>query len=85
MVKRYRLARTAGQRSGNRDAQAYHLTLEIEIHNLGQQTQKFAYRLDGVNGLPLEGWWYSTKIHPTRFAAAGRAMSCGARRGTGTA
>ena len=30
-----------------------------------------AYRLDGPTGLPLEGWWYTYKTHPTQFGGAG--------------
>ncbi len=50
----------------------YDLNLAVEIENLGDQTQDLAYRLDGVNGLTLEGWWYSTKISPNWGGAAAR-------------
>ena len=30
-----------------------------------------SYRLDGPNGLTLEGWWYLSKIHRQMFASAG--------------
>jgi len=73
LVKRYRLARTPDAELDNSTYKSYHLTLEIEIHNKdeGAADQQIAYRLDGPNGLPLEGWWYSNKIHPTKFSAAG--------------
>ncbi|MBC8869717.1 MAG: YidC/Oxa1 family insertase periplasmic-domain containing protein [Planctomycetes bacterium] len=73
LVKRYRLARTPDAELDNNTYKSYHLTLEIEIHNKdeGAADQQIAYRLDGPNGLPLEGWWYSNKIHPTKFSAAG--------------
>jgi YidC/Oxa1 family membrane protein insertase len=49
----------------------YHLDLNITVHNLAATAQKVAYRLDGPNGLPLEGWWYSNKVHPKMFRIAG--------------
>ena len=50
----------------------FHLGLTVEIENLGQETQDLAYRLEGVNGVTLEGWWYSHKISPNWGAAAAR-------------
>ena len=49
----------------------YHLDLDISLHNQAAESQKIAYRLDGPNGLPLEGWWYSNKVHPKMFRIAG--------------
>ncbi len=41
----------------------YDLTLEVSIRNDGEvDARTVAYRLDGPNGLPIEGWWYATKI-----------------------
>jgi len=71
LVKRYRLAKTPPQELANSSFPSYHLQLELEIRNLGDNPQQVAYRLDGSNGLPLEGWWYLAKIHPRMFAAAG--------------
>ncbi len=50
---------------------AYHLNLEIEIRNLGENELPVSYKLDGPTGLPLEGWWYTNKIHPKMFNTAG--------------
>nr|MCU0874850.1 PDZ domain-containing protein [Pirellulaceae bacterium] len=71
LVKRYRLAKTPPADRANSAFPSYHLQLELEIRNRGATPQQVAYRLDGPNGLPLEGWWYVTKIHPKMFAAAG--------------
>lgn len=71
IVKRYRLAATPADELKNSNFKSYHLELELEIHNLGNQPQDVAFRLDGPNGLPLEGWWYSNKIHPRMFRGAG--------------
>ena len=49
----------------------YHLDYDIEIRNLSDEPQRIAYRQDGPNGLPLEGFWYSNKLHPTMFYIAG--------------
>lgn len=52
-------------------AEAYAITMELEIHNRGARPLPVAYSLEGPTGLPLEGWWYSYKVHPSRFGAAG--------------
>jgi len=59
IVKRYTLTNT------------YHINLDVSLHNQAAKAQKIAYRLDGPNGLPLEGWWYSNKVHPKMFRVAG--------------
>ncbi len=71
IVKRYLLAPTPEADLDNAIFPSYHLLFEIEIRNTGKQRQQLAYRLDGPNGLPTEGWWYSNKIHPEWFASAG--------------
>lgn len=69
IVKRYRLVPAPAD--APRTTTGYHLDFDIEIHNLGQEEQTVAYRLNGPNGLPLEGWWYINKIHPKMFQSAG--------------
>ena len=49
----------------------YHFDFEIELVNRGGTPIELGYRLDGPTGLPLEGWWYSYKTHPTSFGGAG--------------
>ena len=71
IVKRYRLTEVPRTEADNAVFRGYHLTLEIEIHNRGSQDKEVAYRLDGPTGLPLEGWWYTMKVHPTSFGGAG--------------
>ncbi len=46
------------------------LEMDLEIENLGKQPQDLAYRLEGPNGITMEGWWYSTKICPNWFSGA---------------
>ncbi len=50
---------------------AYDLRYEVEILNEGTEPLKVAYQQDGPTGLPLEGWWYVYKTHPTKFSGAG--------------
>lgn len=71
VVKRFRLARVAGDQLSNEAYPAYHLTLEIEFSNRGSEPLMLAHSVDGPNGLPLEGWWYSTKINPRSFSSVG--------------
>jgi YidC/Oxa1 family membrane protein insertase len=68
IVKRYTLAKIPDDA---KESKSYHLTLRVEIHNLGQEQEEVSYRLGGPTGLPLEGWWYSTKLHPVMFYGAG--------------
>jgi YidC/Oxa1 family membrane protein insertase len=49
----------------------YDVNIEIEIANRGASAQTLSYALDGPTGLPTEGWWYSTKMHPTAWSGAG--------------
>jgi len=49
----------------------YHLNMQVSVQNLGEEPQKVSYRLEGPTGLPLEGWWYSTKLNPLMFKGAG--------------
>ena len=48
----------------------YEVDMSMGIENLGPEPQKLAYRLEGPNGLTLEGWWYSNKISPNMFGGA---------------
>lgn len=71
IIKRYRLGKREDVDGlAERDA-PFHLHLEFEIRNKTTASQQVSYRLDGPNGLPLEGWWYSNKIHPHMFYVAG--------------
>jgi YidC/Oxa1 family membrane protein insertase len=69
ITKRYVLAmapKDEPQPSDGAAAPNYDLTLEISIANDAggddAPSRSVAYRLDGPNGLPVEGWWYATKI-----------------------
>jgi len=42
----------------------YELDFNLALKNTGGKPLQVAYRLDGPNGLPKEGWWYLYKVHP---------------------
>lgn len=71
IVKRFRLRKRVGQSNEPAEARAYDLDFDIEIRNLGRSEAQLGYQLDGPTGLTKEGWWYSYKVHPTRFVSAG--------------
>ena len=70
VIKRFRLGRR-GDFGSDLELPPYHLNFELEVVNQADQSQDVAFRLDGPTGLPLEGWWYSHKIHPKMFSGAG--------------
>ncbi len=51
---------------------SYTIDMSVQVENMADEPQKLAYRLEGVNGLTLEGWWYSNKISPNFGGAAAR-------------
>ncbi len=72
IYKRFRLARAPAQvKEGEKEPRLYHLTLELEFVYKGDKPLQLAYQQDGPTGLPLEGWWYTFKTHPTKFGGAG--------------
>ncbi len=49
---------------------SYVIGMSVQVDNLSDQPQDLAYRLEGPNGITLEGWWYSNKISPNFFSGA---------------
>ena len=43
---------------------SYAIAMQVEVQNTSDQPQDLAYRLEGPNGITLEGWWYSYKRSP---------------------
>ncbi len=66
LVKRYRLYPPGDQSDG------YLLDLETVIVNRNDAAVSLSFRQEGLNGMTLEGWWYSVKISPDLFAGAGQ-------------
>ena len=60
------------QRSYTLNPESYAIDMAVQVDNLGDGPQDLAYRLEGANGLTLEGWWYSNKISPNWSGAAAR-------------
>ncbi|QDT03426.1 Membrane protein insertase YidC [Rubripirellula lacrimiformis] len=50
----------------------YSIDMQLQVDNLGDEAQDLSYRLEGPNGVTLEGWWYSNKISPNFSGAAAR-------------
>ena len=76
IIKRYQLnapvtSAAEATETDRRSAFGYHIDFDIEIRNQGPDELALSYELDGANGLPLEGWWYSYKIHTAWFATPG--------------
>lgn len=73
VTRRYRIARVPDDKRDDADHPSFHLHMDVELRNLGQQPLVAAYRLDGPTGLPTEGWWYAlhSKISPNFRGGAG--------------
>ena len=71
IVKRFWLDPVPSEAQDDRDYPGYHLRFEVEVINLSANPTNFAYVIDGPAGLPLEGWWYSHKTHPSKMGGAG--------------
>ncbi|WP_068138362.1 membrane protein insertase YidC [Roseimaritima ulvae] len=50
--------------------ESYLVEMEVGVENKSDEAQQLGYRLEGPNGITLEGWWYSNKISPN-FGGAG--------------
>jgi YidC/Oxa1 family membrane protein insertase len=61
-TKTYELVKIDGDPAADVDAVAYHLVLTLQVTNLDSKPHDVAYRLDGPNGLPIEGSWYASKV-----------------------
>ncbi len=70
LVKRYRLGALTDFEETDLVG-AYHIDMDLELVNSSDAARKLSYTLHGPTGLPLEGWWYSAKIHPKMFYGAG--------------
>jgi YidC/Oxa1 family membrane protein insertase len=62
ILKTYSLVKVPADSLSDPDYKAYNLEFSIKIVNRGESARKVAYRLDGANGLPTEGWWYANKV-----------------------
>ena len=67
--KTYRLQPVPEAEQKNNNYPGYGLTLDLVVKNLGENDLPLRYRLDGPNGLPVEGWWYANKIGRSWSAA----------------
>lgn len=70
VVKRLKAVQVPKELRDDRNFAAYHLEFDLEFRNLSTEPQRIAYRVQGPNGLPVEGWWYAQKVGRT-FSAYG--------------
>ncbi len=70
LIKRYKLSPVPEDQHDDKNYPGYGITLDVEIRNLDNKAIDLAYRLDGPNGLPIEGWWYARKFG-RHWSAAG--------------
>lgn len=68
VFKRYRLPQLAQADVHNIDSRTFHIELEIEVKNDGNEKIDLAYQLDGPTGVTAETWWYANKIHGRQMA-----------------
>lgn len=61
IYKRYLLSAAPAEQKDDPAARFYHVDMEVEIRSLDVPSRQVSYRLQGPNGLPLEGWWYMNK------------------------
>jgi YidC/Oxa1 family membrane protein insertase len=72
ITKTYSLQPVPEEEMANANYRAYHLSVAVEVKNLDTKERKVAYRLDGPNGLPDEGHWYTSKVsHPGVWSGSG--------------
>lgn len=72
VFKKFSLAAAAANDPTTTKNRTYHLNLEVGVENTSDKGMTLQYRLNGPNGIPLEGWWYSTKLHHEKwFGGAG--------------
>ncbi len=71
LEKTYRLARVDEGEHSNPDFPGYHLDVEVAIRSIDGRPHRVAYQLDGPTGLPLEGWWYASKVSHHWFKGVG--------------
>ncbi len=71
ITKTYELVKVDGDPATEPDAKAYHLILSLQVTNNDTKKHDVAYRLDGPNGLPVEGAWFVTSKVGRTWSAEG--------------
>jgi YidC/Oxa1 family membrane protein insertase len=62
ITKRYSLTQVPSEQREDPNFRAYHVQLDVEFHNTAEEPQSLTYQLEGPTGMPLEGWWFASKI-----------------------
>jgi YidC/Oxa1 family membrane protein insertase len=71
IIKSYELVKVEGDPATEPDAKAYNLVLSLQAVNNDTKRHEIAYRLDGPNGLPVEGAWFVTSKVGRTWAGEG--------------
>lgn len=71
VIRRYRLTPAPAEQLDNPAHPAYHIEMEVELRSTSPKGLSVAGKLTGPNGLPIEGWWYTTKISGQWFSSGG--------------
>ncbi len=74
MVKRYRVFPVKNDASDKvaAESDAYTIDFETTIENKADKPIDVSVRHEALAGITLEGWWYSVKVSPHYFTAAGQ-------------
>lgn len=62
VFKRFTITTVPAEELKDKNYPAYHLEVEVSVANLLPSPQTVSYKLQGPNGLPIEGFWYSQKV-----------------------
>ncbi len=63
VVKTFTLAEVPANEKDDGTLKAYHVGFDVQIINKGTQPREVAYQIDGPSGLPIEGYWYASKVY----------------------
>ena len=63
VVKTFTLAEVPANEKDDSTLKAYHLGFDVQIVNKGTLPREVAYQIDGPSGLPIEGYWYASKVY----------------------
>lgn len=62
VIKRFSIPAVPEEQLNDKHYMAYHVDVDVSVRNLLPTPQTVSYKLQGPNGLPIEGFWYSQKV-----------------------
>ncbi|MDO4549874.1 MAG: YidC/Oxa1 family insertase periplasmic-domain containing protein [Planctomycetia bacterium] len=69
--KTYKLSSASEEQLHDPVFPAYHLTMKVEVKNVGSMVREVAIQQDGPTGLPTEGYWFCSKTARGMFEMVG--------------